>query len=39
MKLSRVFRKLCTKVVHLNQKEELMNDAVIALCMLEKEFP
>lgn len=39
MKFSRVFRKLCTKVVHLNQKDKLMNDVVIALYMLEKEFP
>jgi hypothetical protein len=39
LKVNRVFRKLCTKVVYRNQKEELFNDVVIALCMLEKEFP
>jgi hypothetical protein len=39
MKISRVFRKLCEKIIYTHQKEELMNDAVIALCMLEKEFP
>jgi hypothetical protein len=37
--MCRVFRKLCTKVVYPNQKEELLNDVVIAMCMLEKEFP
>jgi hypothetical protein len=30
---------VCEKLIYTNQKEELMNDAVIALCMLEKEFP
>jgi hypothetical protein len=38
MKVRRVFRKLYEKVVYENQRRELMNDAVIALCMLEKEF-
>jgi hypothetical protein len=39
MKVSRVSRKICEKVVYTNQEAELHNDAVIALCMLEKEFP
>jgi hypothetical protein len=39
MKVSRVSRKICEKVIYTNQEEELFNDAVIALCMLEKEFP
>jgi hypothetical protein len=39
MKVSRVFRRLCSKVVYKSWEAELMEDAVIALCMLEKEFP
>jgi hypothetical protein len=34
-----VFRRICTKVILKSCKAELLNDAVIALCMLEKEFP
>jgi hypothetical protein len=34
-----VFQTLCAKVVYGNQKEEFLNNEVIALHMLEKEFP
>jgi hypothetical protein len=39
MKISRVFRRICAKVIHKTWKAQLIDDAVIALCMLEKEFP
>jgi hypothetical protein len=34
-----VFRRLCTKVVCKSWEGELMDETVIALCMMEKEFP
>jgi hypothetical protein len=39
MKVCRVFRRICTKVILKPCKAELLNDIVIALCMLKKEFP
>ena len=39
MKVSRVFTKICSKVVNKSWKTELLEDAVIAVCMMEKEFP
>jgi hypothetical protein len=39
MKVCRVFRRICTKVILKSYKAELLNDFVISLCMLEKEFP
>jgi hypothetical protein len=39
MKASKVFQRLYTKVVCKTWEAELMDDAVMALCMLEKEFP
>lgn len=39
IKLSRVFQKLCSKVVDLRTMDSLKEDVVIALCLLEKEFP
>ena len=39
MKVSRVFKKICSKVVNKSWETELVENAVIAVCMLEKEFP
>jgi hypothetical protein len=39
MKVSRVFRRLCSKVVCRTWEADMIDDVVIALCMLEKEFP
>ena len=39
IKMSRVFQKLCTKEVRLADKDELMEDVVMATCVMEKEFP
>ena len=39
MKLSHVFRKICSKVVDPTAIETLKEDVTIALCLLEKEFP
>jgi hypothetical protein len=39
MKVSRIFRRLCSKVVFKIWEADVVQDAVIALCMLEKEVP
>ena len=39
MKLSRVFRKICSKIVDSTAAETLKEDVAVALCLLEKEFP
>jgi hypothetical protein len=39
MKVSRVFRRICSKGICKSWKTELIDDTLIALCMLEKEFP
>jgi hypothetical protein len=39
MKINRVFRRICAKVIHKTWEAQLIDDAVIALCMLGKEFP
>jgi hypothetical protein len=36
MKVTRVFRRLCTKVIYKSWEAELMDDAMIVLCMLER---
>ena len=38
MKLSRMFHKICSKVVDPTATETLKEDVAIALCLLEKEF-
>lgn len=37
--LSRVFRRVCAKTIDPAAIEEMRDEAAIALCMLEKEFP
>jgi len=37
--LSRVFNKLCAKIVDPTTMVELKNDVVVTLILLEKEFP
>ncbi len=37
--LSRVFRRICAKTIDPKAIEDMRSEAVIALCMLEKEFP
>jgi len=39
VRLSRVFRKLCTKIVDVGQKSQLTADCAKTICMLEKEMP
>jgi hypothetical protein len=39
MKVSRIFRKICDKKINLSNKAMYIDDAVVALSMLEKEFP
>jgi hypothetical protein len=39
MKVNKVFRKVCSKVIMKSWKSKVVADAVTALCMLEKEFP
>jgi hypothetical protein len=39
VKVSRVFRKICDKTINLTDKATYIEDATIALSMLEKEFP
>jgi hypothetical protein len=36
---SRVFRRICAKTIDCKDIEDMRMDMVIALCMLEKEFP
>lgn len=37
--LSRVFRKLCTKIVYKAEKEQMLADCAETMCMLEKKMP
>lgn len=37
--LSRVFRRICAKTIDPKAVEDMRSEVVIALCMLEKEFP
>jgi hypothetical protein len=39
IKVSRVFRKICEKKINLKDKATYIEDAVVALSMLEREFP
>lgn len=39
MKVSRVFQKLCSRVVNISEEGELLENASLALCFLEREFP
>ena len=39
MKLSRVFKKICSRVVDPAQMVSLKEDTALVLCLLEKEFP
>ena len=39
IRLSRVFRRLCGKMVDRNDKDQLTADATETMCMLEKEMP
>ena len=39
MKLSRVFKKICSKVVDSANMVSLKEDTALVLCLLEKEFP
>ena len=37
--VSRVFRKICSKVVDADQKEQMLQDVAETICTLEKELP
>ena len=39
IKMSRVFQRLCAKEVRLAEEDAMMHDVVMAICVLEKEFP
>ena len=39
IRLSRVFRKLCTKIINTTEKEQMLADCAETMCMLEKEMP
>jgi len=39
IRLSRVFQKLCAKVVNWDNKDQLMVDSAESMCMLEQEMP
>lgn len=39
LRVCRVFKKLCAKVVNPVEYEELRTEAVLTLCLIEKEFP
>ena len=39
VRLSRVFRKLCSKIVDTNDKAQLSLDCAETMCMMEKEMP
>jgi hypothetical protein len=39
MRVSRLFRKICAKVVDESQKEGMLEDVAEAICSLEKELP
>lgn len=39
MRISRVFRKICSKVVDLRAKTQMMEDVAESICTLEKELP
>jgi hypothetical protein len=39
MRVSRLFRKICAKLVDVNEKEILLEEVVETVCSLEKELP
>ena len=39
MRKSRIFCKICAKVVYVSQKEQLLKDVAKTICSLEKELP
>jgi hypothetical protein len=39
IRLSRSFKKICSKVVNMDDREALFEDCVETLCLLEKEMP
>ena len=39
IRLSRVFKKICSKTVNMEERETLFEDCAETLCLLEKEFP
>ena len=39
IQMSRVFRRLCSKVVDPRREQQLKDDVAKTLCMMEKEFP
>ena len=39
IRLIRIFRKLCAKIVDANDKEQLMADSAETMCMVGKEMP
>lgn len=39
MRVSRLFRKICAKVVDPQKKEQMMEEVAETICTLEKEFP
>ena len=39
MRVSRVFRRLCSRTVNMSKEQEYIEDANETLCMIEREFP
>jgi hypothetical protein len=39
IRLSRVFKKLCTKTINKAEKQQMLADCAETMCMLEKEMP
>ena len=39
MRICRVFKRICAKVVDLQQKQQMLQDVAESICTLEKEFP
>ena len=39
IRLSRIYKKLCSKTVDMQERETLFEDCAETLCLLEKEFP
>lgn len=39
IRLSRIFKKICSKTVNISEREALYQETVETLCLLEKEMP
>jgi hypothetical protein len=39
IRLSRIFKKICSKIVNISEREALFQETVETLCLLEKEMP